>query len=85
MERFKEEIRYITRNGCEEADELFFQTAKGRETRLKKVGIDITIACIRGRPILEEDDAVWITKAMIGLRTKMNGAKEKMDGRRTSR
>ena len=38
------------------------------------------MACIRGKPLLNDDDAEWLTRAMIGLRTEMNGHKEKKWG-----
>ena len=77
LDRCKEETKYIIRNGCNEADEVFFQTAKGRERRLKQVGIDITVPCIRGIPVINDEDAAWTTRAMMGLRTKMSDAKDK--------
>lgn len=65
---FKRRVRQVAKTCVEVADEWELQTWPNRSNRIAKLTISSKQAAIQGMPALVEDDAKYITKALLAMR-----------------
>jgi len=68
LAEFKHLTRKIARHAISEEDEWQFQTCMKRATRLEAVAVEGRIPAIKGMPVLDEEDAEMIVRAIMAMR-----------------
>ena len=78
LAEFKHLMRKIARHAVSEEDDWHFQTCMKRATRLRAVAVEGRIPAIRGMPVVEEEDAEMIVKAILAMRRHVEVAAEEV-------
>ena len=68
MAEFKQLLRKIAKHAVWESDEWRLQTDTARKPRLRGLAVDGRAPAIRGMPIVEEEDAKAIVRAVLAMR-----------------
>ena len=68
LAELKHLMRKSARHAVSEEDDWHFQTCLKRATRLRVVAVEGRIPAIRGMPVVEEEDAEMIEKAILAIR-----------------